>query len=389
VAIVDFQAKLGASDWSRWRGPDGNGISKESDWKPQALAPAPKIAWRNNVGSGHSSVLVVGKRLYTMGNVGGKDFFYCLETEKGRLIWQSGYVCPAGNFPGPRATPALDGELLYGLSRQGHAVCVETEAGKVKWQKNLILEFGAKNVDYGLAGSPLVVGDAVIYNVGAHGIALNRTTGEKIWASPGGPCGYASPVSLKFKGKEAVAIFGASDLFILEAQTGDRLDSIAWHTQFDANAADPVGFEGKLFITSAWDRGCALLDLSDGKLRPVWENKNFRGHFASPICLDGSIYGVDGNTPNGELRCIDAATGSVKWTQKGGFESVSVAGGKLLALDKRGVLTVAEAVPTGYKEIVKAAIQSPKAKNWTAPVLSNGFLYCRNSDGELVCIDVR
>src|SRR5262245_5174522 len=68
------------SDWPRWRGPDANGISAESDWKPQALA-APKLKWRTNLGLGVCSVSISGKRLYTLGNVGGSDIIYCMDAE--------------------------------------------------------------------------------------------------------------------------------------------------------------------------------------------------------------------------------------------------------------------------------------------------------------------
>jgi outer membrane protein assembly factor BamB len=384
-----FPLSVRADDWPRWRGPEGNGVSREADWRPQALAPAPKVLWKTLVGEGHSSLLVAGGRLYTMGNQGGKDVVQCLDAEKGRRLWSYGYACPAGNFNGTRATPALDGGLLYTLSRNGHAFCFEADSGKARWQKNLVSDFGAKNTDYGITGTPLVCGDAVVYNAGASGLALHKATGEKLWASAAGLPGFASPVPFRQQARECVALFGATELCVLDVKTGERLGAVAWRTPFDANSADPLFFDGKLFITSAWERGCALLDVSGSGVRTVWENKNFRGHFASPVYWDGFIYGIDSNTPNGELRCLDAASGQMKWTQKGGFENLIVAGGRILAIDRRGVLTVAEASPAGYKEIARAAVLSSRAKNWTAPVLANGLLYCRNGDGELVCLDVR
>jgi outer membrane protein assembly factor BamB len=378
-----------ASDWSRWRGPDANGISAESDWRPQALTSAPKLKWKTNLGVGHSSVSIAGKRLYTMGNVGGSDTVYCFDSETGKLLWRFPYACPAGNFSGPRATPTLDGVLLYTLSRKGDALCLDAETGKPKWAKDLIREFKAQPTDYGLCGSPLIVGDLVIYNALENGVALNKLTGEKVWVSSEGPGGYATPVPFKSQGNDRVAIFSAKNLHIVDPATGKKLQSHSWQTQFDGNAADPVFFDDKLFITSAWERGCALLDVSGGAARVLWENKNLRGHLSSPIYLDGYFYGIDDNTPNGQLRCLDAKTGDVKWSQKGMFESMSIAGGRILALDKKGLLVIAEASPKEYKELARAAILNSKARNWTAPVLANGFVYCRNGDGDLVCLDLR
>jgi outer membrane protein assembly factor BamB len=377
------------SDWSRWRGPDGTGISPESDWRPQALAGAVRAKWRTNLGAGVCSVSIAGKRLYTMGNLGGSDNVYCLDAETGKLIWRFPYPCPAGNFYGPRATPTLQDGLLYTLSRKGDALCLDAETGKVKWAKDLIREFKAQPTDYGLCGSPLIVGDLVLYNALESGIALNRMTGEKVWTSGAGPGGYATPVAFRVKEKDLIAIFGARGLHVVEPSTGRKLSSFAWQTEFDGNAADPAFFDDKLFITSGWERGCALLDVSGTSPKALWENKNLRGHLSSPIYLDGHLYGIDDNTPNGVLKCLDARTGEVKWSQKGMFESMSMAGGRILALDKKGFLVVAEAGPKEYKELARTAMLNAKARNWTAPVLANGLVYCRNSDGDLVCVDVK
>jgi len=382
-------ASAHASDWPRWRGPDANGISAESDWKPQSLTGAVKAKWRTNLGFGVCSVSIAGKRLYTLGNVGGSDIVYCMDAETGKPIWRFPYPCPTGNFYGPRATPTLDGGLLYTLSRKGDALCLDAETGKPKWAKDLIREFKAVPTDYGLCGSPLIVGDLVLYNALDSGIALNKTTGEKVWASSEGPGGYATPVLFKSQGNDRVAIFGARNLHVVDAATGKKVQTHPWQTQFDGNAADPAFFDEKLFITSAWEHGCALLDVSGSSAKVLWENKNLRGHLTSPIYLDGFLYGIDDNTPNGQLRCLDAKTGEVKWTQKGMFESMSIAGGKILALDKKGLLVIVEASPKEYKELARAAILNSKARNWTAPVIANGLVYCRNGDGDLVCIDLR
>ena len=387
-ALVLLLCDVHGSDWTRWRGPENNGISRETEWRPEALT-RPKIRWRTNVGTGLSCVSVAGDRLYTVGNHGGRDLVSCLDTKTAKPIWRYAYRCSAGNFYGPRATPTLDGGLLYTLSRNGHAFCFEAETGKVRWQKDLIREFGAKNTDYGITGSPLIVDDAVFYNACVSGIALNKATGEKIWASGKGLCGFASPVQVTLGEKTCVGIFSAGGLFVVDAATGAQVYATAWKTPFDANAADPVFFDGKVFLTSGWERGCALIDLSGGRGRTLWENKNLRSQISSPIYFNDHLYGIDDNTPNGQLRCLDARTGEGKWAKKGGFASLVMAGGRLIALDKRGTLIVAEADPSGYKELARVTILTRTAKNWTAPVLANGFLYCRNGKGDLISLDVR
>ena len=70
------------------------------------------------------------------------------------------------------------------------------------------------------------------------------------------------------------------------------------------------------------------------------------------------------------------------------MENLSAAGDRLLVIDNTGTLTVVAADPSGYKELARATIL-PKGRNWTAPVLSNGRIYCRSGKGTLVCIDAR
>ena len=105
----------------------------------------------------------------------------------------------------------------------------------------------------------------------------------------------------------------------MDPATGEKFMSLSLEDAVRRNAADPVFFDGKLFITSGWDRGCALLSLAATGSGSVWQNTELRSHLATPVYLDGHLYGIDDNTPNGQLRCLDAATGKVKWTQKGGF----------------------------------------------------------------------
>jgi outer membrane protein assembly factor BamB len=387
IGVASAFSLTRADDWPRWRGAEGNGLSSET-WKAERLA-RPKALFQVQVGEGVCSLAIVAGRLFTLGNQGGQDVVYCLDAKTGKSLWRHAYRCPVGNFWGPRATPTVDGGIVYTLSRNGQAFALDAGTGEVKWQAELMMDLGAKNNDYGITGSPLVVGDAVIYNANVRGLALDKRTGKKIWSSAMGYGGFASPVLFDHAGKPAVALFCATELCLLDGATGQSFASYPWKTSFDANAADPVFFEGKFFITSGWDHGCALLSLAGDKLTTVWQNTEMRSQLATPVYIGGHLYGIDDNTPNGQLRCLDAATGKTKWTRKGGFGNVLVADGRLLSIDKAGVLVVVATDPAAYKELAKVPILGSKARNWIAPVLSDGLLYCRDSEGLLICLDVR
>ena len=374
-------ALLAQTDWPRWRGPGNNGATAET-LNPQTLA-RPKLAFRAALGEGLSSLAIVGGRLYTMGNQGGQDVVSCLDAKTGKPVWRHVYKAAAGSFFGPRATPTVHEGRVYTLSRHGQAFALDAATGEVKWQTDLVRQFGAKVGDYGITGSPLVVDDALIFNACTKGLALNLQTGEKLWASAGGTSGFASPVAVE----GAVALFTASSLSLLDPLTGKETGAFAWQTSFDANAADPLSFDGQLFISSGWDKGCALLKVAGGRMSTVWQNAELRSQLASPVHLDGHLYGIDDNTPNGQLKCLDAKTGKAKWSVKGGFGNLLLAGGHLLSIDKAGVLWVVEAAPV-YKELARAPVLGRQAKNWLAPVLCDGLLYCRDSEGLLVALDL-
>ena len=108
-----------------------------------------------------------------------------------------------------------------------------------------------------------------------------------------------------------------------------------------------------------------------------------RNHMNSSVLWKGHLYGADEN----QLRCLDWATGQVKWTDKAlGKGSLMIADGKIIALSERGELMVAETSPEGFKPISRAQVIGGKC--WSVPVLAIGKIYCRNAAGAVVCVDV-
>lgn len=388
VLFGAFGPVASAEDWPRWRGPNGDGISKETSWSVDALKSGPTMLWGQNVSAGYSAVAVAGDRLYTMGNADGKDYVGCLDVATGKVVWDFSYPCKPAQYPGPRATPFVDGDKVYTFSSSGDLFCLNAADGKKVWGKNVLKETNAQNITWGLAGSPVIDGDLVIVNAGEHGMAYNKNTGEKVWASSPKQCGYATPVVYELGGVRSVAIFGAKAVYGVELATGKKLWSFDWQTDYDVNAADPLVFDHYVFITSGYGRGCALIDIAGNAAKKVWENKNIAAHFQSNVYIDGVIYGINGSPGGGQLTCLDAMKGDVKWKQETGFGSLIVADDKFIITNERGGLFVAAVDPSGYKELYKGKALEPKsAKVWTPPVLANGRLYIRTSNGDLACID--
>jgi outer membrane protein assembly factor BamB len=121
----------------------------------------------------------------------------------------------------------------------------------------------------------------------------------------------------------------------------------------------------------------------------VYENKNLNNHLSPGVLIGGFVYGIDGDAGYaGGVTCIEFATGAMKWNEKSaGTGALMAADGKLIIQGAKGELMIAEASPAAFKPIARAQVMGGKC--WTPPVLANGRIYCRNSKGDLVCLDVR
>ena len=380
-----------ALDWPQWRGINRDGISSEKISPASWGKDGPKQLWRKEVGTGVSSVVVRGGHLYTMGNKGGTDVVFCLDASTGAEIWRHSYPHPLDDRQfegGPAGTPTVDGDRVYTLSHEGDLFCLSAASGKVLWSKNLQRDFGGIRQKWGYSGSPLVDGNLVILDAGGPGastVALDKITGAVKWKAGSDGAGYSSPVAFDLAGTRCIAVFKATAIVGLNAANGQELWRYRWETDYDINATTPIVFGDKIFITSGNDTGCALLQVSPGKATQIWRNKNMRSQLASPVLVQGCIYGIDGNVGRkGELRCLELANGEIKWKQKIGGGTLIAAGGYLLALSERGELIVAEASPTSYREVARAQVLG--GHSWVAPAVADGKIYCKNNQGSLVCL---
>jgi outer membrane protein assembly factor BamB len=381
VAVGLGSAAVRAGDWGQWLGADRNGISAETGWD----AKAPQQLWKIAVGEGYSTVSVVGDKVYTMGNINGQDIVWCLEAKTGKAVWKHTYPCGKVDHPGTRCTPTVDGDKVYTLSHEGDLYCLATADGKPVWHVNVMKEWGGKKGGWNLSGSPLVLGDKLIVDVGPI-VAADKATGKVIWKAGNDTAGYSSPIAFKKGGETLIATFSSSGPVIVTAD-GKPFAKASWKTSYDVNAATPIIDGDNLFISSGYGTGCALYQIGQGELKQVWKNKDMCNHANNCVLYKGYLYGFNGQVDAGPLTCIDLKTGAVKWSAKeykGG--GLMLADGKLILVDAAGELVIGEASPEGFKAISKTKVLGGTC--WTMPVLANGQIYCRNHDGDLVCMSV-
>lgn len=401
-------------DWPQWRGPRGDGISPETGWNPGALAGGAKVLWNVNIGYGYSNVVIGNCRLYSLGQAREGTAFTCLDAATGAVIWKT--VIPQDRFdnPEPHATPVLDGERVYGLGKKGELYCLQSSDGKVLWTRNLDVDLALKGSFYGFVASPVVAGDLVLINASRKGIALNKNTGDLVWETPeehqssgkGAEWGsVATPVVGTLNGTMCGLFVDTHALVAVELATGKTLWS--WpHGDSAHPTQDPIVFENSVFLEVTFT--CAQLTCFPQRTVVRWSGSPLANSLFNPVLMDGYLYGTCWNPTihGGEtdyqweglrkkslpFRCVDWNTGNIVWEKSDmGGVSVTAAGGKLIMLDLSGTLRIAEATPSGYKELAAADVlrgaKRPRTFP-TPPAFCDGRIYCRNYAGDLVCVDV-
>lgn len=382
------------ADWLQYRGPTQNGVSPEKGWSAKFPPAGPKTLWKKALGKGTSAVTVKGEHAYTMGNAGGKDLIYCLNTKTGAEIWRHEYMLeldPNMFEGGPRATPTLDGNHVYTVSHQGDLWCLNAATGAKVWYRHYQRDLGGKRPTWGYAGSPTVAGDLVICDVGGNGsstVAFDKNNGNIVWKSGSDGAGYATPIVATLDGKPTVVLFKAEVLVGLDPKSGAELWRTPWKTDYDVNAASPLIFGAdRVFISSGYNTGCAMFQITGGQAKQLWKNKHLRAQINSPAPWEGRIYGIDNNA-GGNLVCLDAGTGEELWEER------SVKGGALIASDARlivlmekGDLVIVDASTPKFQELARAKVLEHRC--WVQPTLADGLLYLRNNEGDLVCLQLK
>jgi outer membrane protein assembly factor BamB len=393
-----------ATDWPSWRGPGSTGVSPEKDWNPRALENGAKILWKTNVGHGHSAVVVSSGYLYTMGSrsrgTGDKAVYeeavVCINIETGKEAWRYAYPSRDRDFPGAASTPAVDGDRVYAVGREGEVLCFEARRGTVIWKRNLVQERLCRAPNWGFCSSPVVEGDLLLLNAATSGIALNKMTGRTVWASEPAAGGLATPLLFSRDGKRLAAITSSARMYIVNVATGEVLWNHPWRTD-----ADPLVLAREILLVGGGrNRGSELLEQKLDEPQVLWATENLGGTFQTGVVLDGYAYNMAREGGTMALQCVAVDSGEKKWSHAmDNWGALIAAAGKLIILDGDGDLIISEATPEAYREIGQAKVLSMGNQNqyprdrpnccWTAPVLARSRVFARSTYGDLVCVDMR
>ena len=389
-----YTAALGqsAANWPQWRGPNRDGISKETGLLKQWPAEGPPLVWKaSGAGNGYSSFSIANGKLYTMGLRGDREFVVAFDVATGKEAWATphGSVFRNDRGDGPRGTPTVDGDRVYALGGAGDLSALDVRTGKVVWSKNVLKEFGGSNITWGISESPLVLGNKVLVNAGARGasiVALNKDNGSVIWKSQNDEPGYSSAVPLEVNGATQVVFFTAERAVGLDASNGKLLWDYGRPANNVANVATPIVRANRVFISSDYGTGGGVVEIKpDNKAQEIYFTKDMRNHHSSSVLIGDHLYGFSSSI----LTAMKFDTGELAWRDRSvGKGSLVYADGHLYCLSENGIVGLVEASPAGYKEKGRFRIQQGSLPTWAHPVVAGGRLYLRDQD-TIYAYDVR
>ena len=380
--------------WTDFRGPFRDGHYRErairTAWPASGLQPI----WKQPVGGGYASFVIARGRAFTIEQRGSEEVVAAYEVATGRELWTNEWNATFRESlggDGPRATPTWAGGVVYPLGATGELRALDDETGRLLWRTNILEDSGATNIDWGMAASPLVVGDAVIVLPGGPNgmsvVAYDRRSGARAWSSLSDKQAYASPMLVTLAGVRQLLVFSAVRLMGLSIDRGELLWEYPWTTAFDINAGQPIVLgENRVFLSSGYSTGAAVIEVTKGAplaVREIWRNNRMKNQFTSSVLHEGFIYGLDESI----LACVDAATGELRW--KGGrygYGQVMLASGHLIVLTEDGDLALVRATPGRHEEIARFPALS--GKTWNHPAMADGYLLIRNI-AEMAAYDLR
>ena len=386
-------------EWPQWRGPQRNGLSADKGLLKQWPAAGPSKVWSiSNLGDGYGSLAIVGDNIYVQGTKGSASTLFCLNRADGKTIWTAalGPKVDEGRGNGPRSTPTVDGDRVYALTENGDLACLKTQDASRLWSKNILKEFGGSNPGWLLSESPLVDGDHLIVTPGGNGagiVALDKLTGKPIWTSKdlSDKAAYSSCIAADVGGVRTIMNFTSKAAVGVRANDGKlmwRYDKVANGV---ANCTTPIFADDKVFFTSDYGTGGALLGLSaqngEVKAQEIYFTKDMRNRHGGVVLVNGYLYGFSGYP--GPLTCLEFTTGKKMWADRSvGVGSITYADGMLYVLGEKQMVGLVEASPKGYVEKGRFPIPDQGRDSWAHPVVVGGRLYIRNQ-GTLTSYNVK
>jgi outer membrane protein assembly factor BamB len=393
-----------AADWPQFRGPDRNGISRETGLRRSWPAGGPKLLWSVPVTQGYAAAAIVRGRVYHHDYDEAKSEWCvnCRSLADGGLIWQfreAREIRP--NHAITRTIPVVDGRFVCSLDPKAVLHCLNVRTGRQIWRKSLVAEYQATIPPWYNGQCPLQDGGRLIIATGGAAIlvALDKATGREIWRTPNPRRHTMSHASV------IPAVLGGVKQYLYATLAGplgvSALDGkLMWSLDRKFNVAvapSPVAVDGeRVFMTGSYDAGSVMVRVRRNggvfQAESVFDMRNneWNSEVHTPIVYRGHLFGV-GKKKRGLFTCL-RLDGREAWTSEGkahfGMGSYLLADGMFLVLDgDTGRLVLLEASTTGYHELASAQVLAGR-EVWAPMALSDGKLVLRDLT-KMICLDVR
>lgn len=386
LALTFTEAAATARDWPQFRGPWQNGaVTGSGLFDGDHEGVGLEIAWKRPLGSGYSSISIVGGRGVTMFTDGTDDLLTAFDVATGKELWRyrvaEMYKGHSGSDDGPISTPTVRDGVVYGLGPLGHLFAVKLEDGEELWRRTLDGEKDSLAPEYGFSTAPAIVGDLLIVQTGGpagHSVtAFDRGSGKPRWSTADDPVNYQSPVVLELAGSQQVVAINDKLLLGLNPASGEVL----WKHEHGTSAieafAQPLDLgQGRLLINSVSEVVSFRVTAGKGgnfSVQELWRSNVLKNSYAVPVVHEGYVYGFNAAF----LSCLDAETGEVAWKSRPpGGEGLILVDGQLLIVAPKGDLVVVQASPEGYSETARLPVFTGGSA--TAPSAAGGLIFVRD-----------
>ncbi len=393
MALAVLPSTLEAQ-WPQWRGPDRDGLSPSvevpAQW-PEKL----RSVWRRPLGSGYSSPVVAGSRVYVHTREGDEEVVAALSLENGQELWRQSYSAPFAinryareMEKGPYSTPTVDGSSVYTLGVTGVVSRFDAATGELQWRHDFSKSTDTSNLFCGAAMSPLVLGESVIVHLGDDRkgwvVAFDTETGKERWRHEGDGPGYASPIVWRIGRSTQLVTLTDSSIVGLDSEEGTLLWRVDFADEWNENIVTPVIAGGKL-IVSGVRQGTRAFEVERTAAgwvpEEIWHQPEVKMYMSSPV-LDGDhLYGLS-STRKGQFFCLDTKTGEIVWATEGREAtnaSIVASSDHLFLLTEDAGLVVAPKSPDAFEPVARYTVAD--AATWPHVVVFGHYVLVKDSEG--------
>ncbi|NOR87009.1 MAG: PQQ-binding-like beta-propeller repeat protein [Bacteroidales bacterium] len=392
LGIIACILHVQAQEIAQWRGADRDGKYPDTDLLKVWAEEGPTLLWHyDELGVGHASAAVTKEKVYTAGTDSlGNGFVIALD-HSGNKIWQTVVGKEwMDSFEGARSTPLIYHGKVYVFGSYGDLVCMDAEDGKVLWKLNVFTDFDGINIKWGVTENLLIDEDMLYCTPGgtlANVIAVNKDTGELIWASKGMGEGsaYDSPLIISMKNRKLLVTQTTNSIMGIDASNGELLWSHEHINKWQVQPNTPLYKDGKLYITSGYGKGGVMLQLSDdgSSVTELWTNVSLDSKMGGVILLDGRIYGS--GDANKKWFCLDWETGEELYSSKMlKVGNIIYADGLLYCYGTGGKVGIVDPKTNDFELISSFKVPYGEKYHWAHLVIYDKKLYVRHGTSLMV-----